>query len=362
MDSSLPALVAFYADCRTRDEPIVLATVTGTAGSTYRKAGGRMLLRACGDSAGLLSGGCLESDLLEHARAVLECGAARIVEYDQRTMSDAVWGLGMGCEGAMRILLQPLLPRDGYHPFATFAAALETRRPVPYASVVATNHADWPLGRTVLASDVVTKGLDAAVGRAMANAQRAGALNQLHELEEAAITLFIGCVHPPPRLLVLGGGPDAVPVVEQAALLGWPVTLVDHRPAYAVAERFVRAERVVLARPEELDAHLDAATFDAAVVMSHHLVSDAGYLGWLARSPIRYVGLLGPAARRERLHAELPEVGAQLSGRLFGPVGLDIGAATPEAIALAIVAEIHAVLSGRHGGPFSITAPPESRV
>jgi len=146
----------------------------------------------------------------------------------------------------------------------------------------------------------------------------------------------------PPKLLLLGAGPDAAPVVDFAARLSWRVTLVDHRPAYADATHFPGAERVVHARPEELLSIADPSHFSAAVVMSHHLPSDLEYLRALAATRVPYIGLLGPAVRRERLLADLEGDAEKIRQRLHAPVGLPIGGRSPESIALAIVAEIHA--------------------
>jgi xanthine/CO dehydrogenase XdhC/CoxF family maturation factor len=150
----------------------------------------------------------------------------------------------------------------------------------------------------------------------------------------------------PPRLLLLGAGPDATPIVELAARLNWKVTVLDHRPAYADPSHFPAAERVVLARPEALTEAIDLASFAAAVVMSHHLPSDLAYLQVLAASKLAYVGLLGPAPRREKLLADLGERAQALRPRLHAPVGLALGGRSPESIALAIVAEIHAFVHG----------------
>ena len=168
---------------------------------------------------------------------------------------------------------------------------------------------------------------------------------------------WVQYVAPPPRLLVCGAGPDAEPVARHARALGWPVTVVDHRPAYVdTPERFAGAD-VVRADPERLAAAIDLDAVTAAVVMSHHLPSDAGYLRSLAAAAAPgYVGLLGPRPRRERLMAELGAAANGLAGRLRGPVGLDVGAVTPEGIALAIVAELHAYVTGRPGSPCSTVA------
>ena len=158
----------------------------------------------------------------------------------------------------------------------------------------------------------------------------------------------------PPKLLVLGAGPDALPVVDFAARVDWPVTLVDHRPAYAVPSHFPLAERVLLARPEEIAQTLALSRFTAAVVMSHHLPSDLEYLRALSSSSVPYVGLLGPRGRREKLLSELGGEAQRLRPRLRAPVGFNLGGRTPEAIALAIVAEIHAFA---HGMQPARTAP-----
>jgi xanthine/CO dehydrogenase XdhC/CoxF family maturation factor len=168
--------------------------------------------------------------------------------------------------------------------------------------------------------------------------------------------IFCGCFAPPPRLLLLGGGPDARPVATLAAFLGWQTTVVDHRASYLDAARFPPATRLIEARAAELGSKLQLDGHAAAIVMSHHLDSDRDYLRVLAHSQVPYVGLLGPASRREKLLADIGDVAAALRPRLRAPVGLDIGGRSPESIALSIVAEVHAALMGRGGRPFSEVA------
>jgi xanthine/CO dehydrogenase XdhC/CoxF family maturation factor len=164
----------------------------------------------------------------------------------------------------------------------------------------------------------------------------------------------------PSKLLVLGAGPDAAPIVDFASRVNWKVTVVDHRPAYADPTHFPTAERVVLARPEELASAVHLAhgssgleQFSAVVVMSHHLPSDLKYLEVLSGTTIPYVGLLGPAPRREKLLSDLgAERAQQLRARLHAPVGLALGGRSPESIALSIVAEIHAFLHGANARPW----------
>jgi xanthine dehydrogenase accessory factor len=166
------------------------------------------------------------------------------------------------------------------------------------------------------------------------------------EVDARRVRAFVQFLAPPPKLLICGAGPDAPPVVSAARALGWRVTVVDHRPAYADARRFPGAE-VLCADAESLHRSVEISSYHAAVVMSHHLNSDAAYLRALATAKTRgYVGLLGPRARRRRLMQEIGNAADFLQARLHSPVGLNLGALTPEAIALAIVSEIHGWLAG----------------
>jgi len=334
----------FFHDYQARSEPLVLATIIETIGSTYRKAGAQMLIAADGSAAGLLSGGCLEADLVERARRVTQTGDPLVVEYDTRNSDDVLWGIGLGCEGAMRILLTRLDCGNGYEPFAFQERCRRQSLAGSVAFVIATNNPAQPLGAT-LRSD-----------SAPASSVFESSIRGTHTVVSDDATFLVVPVDPPTRLLVLGAGPDAVPLVEIAGLMGWHVTVLDHRAAYAVADRFPRASHVALNPANALPNFIDGANYDAAVVMSHHLLSDQAYLAALADSSIAYIGLLGPSSRRTRLMSEIGERSALLKARLHGPIGLDIGAQTPETIALAIVAEIQAVLAHCPGGSFSSRA------
>jgi xanthine dehydrogenase accessory factor len=323
-------------------EPRVLATVVATSGSTYRKAGARMLILANGSYVGLLSGGCLEADLKEHANEVLRYGIPRAVEYDMRGPDDILFGIAAGCEGAMRILLEPAgrgTPADR----ALQACANTVRAGLPMALVAVHESTDLPLG-TYTAAPSLTPPLITASSQALATSMsRAVEFDN----EGRRTRAFIQYLAPAPHLLICGGGPDAQPVVASARALGWRVTVADHRPAYAESTRFPGAE-VKLIQAPLLRSAVELESCHAAVVMSHHFPSDAAFLRELARAGRpAFVGLLGPPARRARLVRELGADMEALRPRLRGPVGLDLGAVTPEGIALAIVSQIHAWLAGR---------------
>jgi xanthine/CO dehydrogenase XdhC/CoxF family maturation factor len=278
-----------------------------------------MLLMADGSFIGLLSGGCLESDLQIHAREVLECGTARAFEYDTRGPDDTLFGVGAGCEGTMRVLLEPAGPMS-LAEVALAAAGRATRSGESTSLVMVHNSAQMRLGTY---------------------------RNDPEVPADERSRAFVQRLAPPPHLLICGAAPDAEAVVSTARALGWRVSVVDHRPAYVIAARFAGAE-LHIASPNSLRAEIDLMRCHAAVVMSHHLPSDEVYLRELAEAGVpAYVGLLGPKARRSRLAQELGPLIEKLSGRIRGPVGLDIGATTPEGIALAIVGQIHAWLAGR---------------
>jgi xanthine dehydrogenase accessory factor len=343
------SLSEFFRDYRDRREPLALATVAQTIGSTYRKAGAQMLIARDGSVAGLLSGGCLEADLAERARAVIDTGESSIVEYDTRTSDDILWGIGLGCEGAMRILLTRLDAANSYHPFAYMEQCRDRLAAGNVAMVIASGASGYRLGESYQADG--RQQLPSAVETALTRQDPVATT-----VDADGATFLIVPVELPIHLLVLGAGPDAMPLVEIAGLMGWHVCVLDHRPAYAISDRFPRAQRVELSNAATFPRMLQNARYDAAVVMSHHLTSDQAYLCALADTAIPYVGLLGPAPRRARLLNEIGEKAERLGSRLRGPIGLDIGARTPETIALAIVAEIQAVLAGRAGGPFSTNA------
>jgi xanthine/CO dehydrogenase XdhC/CoxF family maturation factor len=345
MNHSGLSLGMFFRRALDRGESLVLATVTHTIGSTYRKAGAQMLIAGDGQAAGLLSGGCLEADLMERARAVLDTGAPLLVDYDTRGSDDVLWGIGLGCEGAMTILMQRLDRGNDHQPYRFVDRCRREQTHGRFALVCSSASPALPLGTAFW-----NGGPAAPPAIAHALSETSGSTGSI-QVDGASVLLV--AVELPPRLLVLGAGPDAMPLVEIAGLMNWQVTVRDHRPAYAVAERFPRARQVVLQSAAELPKDLAGTHYDAAVVMSHHLLSDQAYLAALADSTVPYIGLLGPAPRRARLMSELSAKAAALDGRLRGPVGLDIGARTPETIALAIVSEIQAVLAGRAGGSFS---------
>lgn len=359
LEAPLAPLVRDFRELRSQGDAFVLATVISTAGSTYRKTGTQMLITARSQLRGLLSGGCLEVDLVLHAHDVLATGKACVASYDMRGDEDLLFGIGSGCEGAMQVLLQRVGPAEEWQPLAAVADRVHERRVGSLGLVVSGSAAGrgwwdgggdtpWPEPEPVRDARAM---LDAAA--------EAGHVECIAGGE--SIDVLVLPLRPPPELMLCGAGADAVPLARHAVALGFAVTVCDHRPALAVPERFPHCE-LRCQPPGAFAALPELSRCDAAIVMSHHLQADLAYLSAIASQPgIAYVGLLGPPARRERLLGELGPQAADLRGRLRAPVGLDIGARTPEAIALAAAGELHAWIAGRGGGPWRGTLPAAPR-
>jgi xanthine dehydrogenase accessory factor len=363
VESLLGPLLPLLDRERKAGNAVAVGVLVHTAGSTYRKPGALMLIAANGDYAGLLSGGCLEGDLREHALSVIETGEPRIVSYDLFGPDDLLWGLGIGCEGAMRILLLRAGPDRDWQPLTHLERSLASHVPTAIGIVVESTWPELPIGAIALQEDTLAA-LPATLSPQACSALSGPTVQSaLNESAQSGRTgwaeghtpywkVFALPLSLPPKLLILGAGPDAAPIVDFAARVNWKVTLVDHRPAYADPSHFPLAERVILARPEQLGNVVELGHFAAAVVMSHHLPSDLSYLRILAGAPVPYVGLLGPALRREKLLNDLGDGAQQLRARLHAPVGLALGGRGPESVALAIVAEIHAFVHGADARPW----------
>jgi xanthine/CO dehydrogenase XdhC/CoxF family maturation factor len=335
---------------RRSGEPLVLATVFETQGSTYSKAGHAILISSGGDYQGLVSGGCLEGDLAERARKAIAARSPVPVTYDLRDEADELWGLGIGCNGLIKIFLQALYAAEGYEPFATIVQCMTSHATAAVATVIESPHADLVAGATLVRDGRQSKVRN--VPQAW-TARLAARCDEVLKTGRAAFETSggLGVLYAPikriPRLLVLGAGLDAIPLVRLATEMGWIVTIADHRPAYTKRPGFEAAAAVHTLAAADVSQALELDEFDAIVVMSHHLATDQSYLAQLGGVRARYVGVLGPPGRKQRLLDALPDRGAALRAKLKGPVGLDIHADSPESIALSIVAELQATFADR---------------
>ncbi len=339
-------------------ERSVLATVVETSGSVYRCAGAQMLILGSGRRVGSISGGCLENDVCE--RALESIGAsAQVVVYDARSDEDLLWGLGLGCNGAVKVLIETLTANS-----ETVISFIADCRQQNHSGIIATVYeSELPDvavgsrltldGNGLLSSTFQNKQLLEKVLAAAHTAQSIQhSTNQKYSFALGNVAVRIELVQPPYSLVVFGAGQDAFPVVQFGKALGWDVTVCDRRMAGANSARFLLADRQLALHPKEALGHLGLGARTAVVIMSHHYFDDLEALRVLAPSPIEYIGLLGPRQRTQKLLSELEAEGICTDHlkHLYAPVGLDIGAETPEAIALAILAEIQAVFANRSGG------------
>jgi len=340
---------------------MALATIVAVRGSTYRRPGARLLVPEEGAPIGNLSGGCLESDVADAARGVMDEGRARLAGWDLTADDDAAWGLGLGCNGAIEVFIEPA--DRAAEVAGALRTALEEQRPISVVTVLETDVVGVELGnRLVVKPDGAVEGtLGDRVLDAAANLAASELLTQERsEIRTLAGTdgetrAFVEVLEPPVRLLVCGAGHDAIPLVNAANGLGWQTIVVDDRPVFLTPERFPGAHGfVAVATPEDAAtaAKADERTF--AIVMTHNFLRDKDYLRSLLPSRAPYIAMLGPAARTERILAELSEEGIAMGedhrARIHGPAGLDLGAEGPEEIAQAILAEIVAVRRARRGG------------
>ncbi len=307
----------------------VLATIVATRGSTYRKVGTLMLIDEHGECTGLLSGGCLEADISLHAKDVLTSQQTKLLTYDLSSDENLLWGLGLGCDGAIELLLQPLLPENEHLGFGMLLDALSNRKTGYYLQAISNGdsaHGQFVEGK--LADDGVS---GETINRSL-----------LAQKDQIIIPVL-----PPISVLICGAGPDVVPVVNIVNQLGWQATLWDHRPAYLQQSEFNPCYKKRKVRAENTEP-TEYKEFDAVVVMTHNLEFDAVYLSKALAANVNYIGLLGPEGRRNKLLKENEVTFEQVEGQVYGPVGLDLGGRSPQAIALSITAQIQQHISKQY--------------
>ncbi len=336
-------------------EKAILATVVDVKGSGYRRAGARMLIDADGKSIGTVSGGCLEADVLERAKKVLETGDAIVITYDTTQDENSVFGLGMGCRGIIRVLLEPIDKDNDFFEFLSFCinqrAAGNVATLITPIETELIKH-ELKIGWRMIENEYKNLPNNSPISRIIE-------IKNLPENSSAVVDSIFGevfyeTINPPLSLLLFGAGFDALPAIKFAKELGWRVTVIDHRAAFANAERLPEADEIIVSRSEDLPDGLFKDENSVAVIMTHNYERDRNILHRLLNSSCRYIGALGPKSRTENLINEIRADGKTFNEsnleKLYAPIGLDIGSETPEEIALAVVAEIEAVLAGRGGG------------
>lgn len=306
-----------YLNHKDRGKPLVLATLVKTTGSSYKKAGAMLLIEADKTTHGLISGGCLEADVAEHATAVFDSEKAIKLTYD--LSDESIFGLGAGCDGTIELVLQHL--KDDYLPFSAL-------NPSPESSVTTTlyiqanDSAEFPIGSYYLKKE--SNLIESTTG-----------ISQKKLKGECELVY-----QPAPKVAICGAGIDVIPLVEILNLLHWQVTVIDHRPGRLIADLYPQNTRVKPVKITELSTTLEPFDCDAVIIMSHNLDRDAAYVAHFSTTQVHWLGLLGPIKRRDKV-LNLAGVSLnEIEERLHAPVGLDLGGQMPENIAVSIVAQL----------------------
>lgn len=359
-------IIKAYDRAEKEGKQTALATVVQVEGSSYRSPGARMLITEDGELTGAISGGCLEGDALRKAQLVMFQQQSMVVTYDTTDDDDAKFGVGLGCNGIIHILIEPIRPGQPDHPINLLKACLRDRQNrvlLTFYDLGNKRAAQagscmlWERDRFIYASSLP----EALQSQLPDNDELEALCQQATESGHSFIAnsgsgerkVFVELIKPPLALVVVGAGNDAIPLTELAHVLGWEITVIDGRADYCTSSRFPKAHRLIHSKAEQAADAIQADPQTVAVLMTHNYHYDLTVLKQLAQSGLGYLGVLGPKKKMDKMLDALKKEGISLSNdhldRIFGPIGLDIGAESPEEIALSALAEIKAVLECKPG-------------
>lgn len=353
------AIIEAFHKTDLRQRKVALATVVQVRGSSYRSPGARMLITDDGKWVGSISGGCLEGDALRKARQVMMDKKATTVTYDTRENSNQNLGIGLGCNGVIDVLLEPVNTADSNNPIGVFEMLTASREPVALATVFSNTKYTGEKLLINADGDVLISFTDRALQNKVVadllqifNTKRSEA--RKFTVSEHDVEVFMELIQPAISLMIFGAGFDARPVSNLAKSLGWEVMVTDECVAHIAPVFFPTADRLSLCQREFIDRDFNVTAFTACVLMSHNYEYDRDVLKKLLSSPAPYIGILGPRKRFDKMVAEFEAEGIRLSQddlhRIHSPIGLDIGAEAPDEIALSIISEIQGKFSNRSGG------------
>ncbi|MDP9689223.1 UNVERIFIED_ORG: xanthine/CO dehydrogenase XdhC/CoxF family maturation factor [Pseudomonas mohnii] len=354
--SGLNELLQAIDTAARQGEETILATVVKVEGSAYRRPGARMLIPIHGRTVGTVSGGCLEQDLAKKAWWLTDSGEPVVRRYSTGATEDeddeqSALTFGLGCNGTVFVMLERLRAKSPAPAIDLLRRVRDSQQPAAMATVIASSRdASARVGDRLLSD---TEGslrnlqLNSAMRRGLHKTlmQKKSSI-RLYSNARGEVEVFFEYIAPPPRLVIIGAGHDAQPLVRMAKLLDWHVSVIDSRSHFARAERFPQADAVILAsldNPFDLAPLIDGA---AVAVMTHSYRQDRHWLELALQAAPAYIGQLGPKERTERL---LAQIGTSTSA-LHYPMGLDLGGDAPQSVALAILAEMTAVMNQRQGG------------
>ncbi|WP_081209167.1 XdhC family protein [Salegentibacter sediminis] len=360
----LDVIISKYDFLRENSVECVLATVVHVQGSSYRKAGARMLVDEYGNITGAISGGCLEGDALRKALHALHRQKNKLVTYDTNDEDDAIIGAQLGCNGVIQVLFEPIDYLDDLNPCELLKKVTKQSSPLAIVVQFNLNKQKEQIGtKLVINKDLKTFGQKPEKQLFNYIEEQASLTlkyNHPHFAEfprgEESTHIFIQNYQPPVKLIIVGAGNDAQILAQQADLLGWDVIVTDGRPTHANKDRFTSSCQVIVSKPEETLQNIEIDHRSCFVLMSHNYNYDLAVLKLLFKEKlIPYIGILGPLKKYQRMLNDLEEENFDLIdenlNKIYAPVGLEIGAETPAEIGLSILAEIQMVLTGKSAKP-----------
>jgi xanthine/CO dehydrogenase XdhC/CoxF family maturation factor len=353
-------IVNAFDKARDEGKNTALATVVHVEGSSYRKEGARMLITEDGELTGAISGGCLEGDALRKALFVMQEKKAKLVVYDTSNEDDIEVGYQLGCNGIIQILIEPINNDDLINPISLLKEAITNRGKAIIATVFSLKNNSSQKGTCLLLkksgtmletihNQVLLDKLLVDVNIALQNNQSS---IRKYVYDDNELTAFINILKPQITLVLIGAGNDAIPLVKMGEVVGWKVVVVDGRANYANKKRFSGGCQVMVSKAEEIFSSIEIDEQTMFVLMTHNYNYDLAVLRQLILLNAKYIGILGSRNKLSRMIEELSAEGIDANKELsnvYSPVGLNIGAETPEEIALSIMAEVQAVLSGKGG-------------
>ncbi|MGM0934649.1 MAG: XdhC family protein [Bacteroidota bacterium] len=356
----LDAIISQYELLKEQDVESVLATVVHVDGSSYRRAGARMLIDEFGNITGAISGGCLEGDALRKALHALHQQKNKLVTYDTSDEDDAIIGAQLGCNGIIQVLFEPLDYEDELNPCELLKKLIDQKNPSAIVVQFNLNKSKEQPGTKLVISEnsevFGSKPEEELFNNILEQAHLTLKNNKSHFAEylidEETQHIFIQNYQPPVKLIIVGAGNDAQILAQQADLLGWDVVVTDGRPTHANKERFTSSCQIIVSKPEQTLENIEIDHRSCFLLMSHNYNYDLAVLKLLlGEKMIPYIGILGPLKKYQRMLGELEEEGFDLKkedvNNIYAPVGLEIGAETPAEIGLSILAEIQSVLTGK---------------
>jgi len=349
-------IVKAYKKAQIDGLKTALATVVKVEGSSYRQAGAKMLVTEDGYLTGAISGGCLEGDALRKAVLAIHQKNNKLVTYDTSNPDDEEFGVQLGCNGIVHILFEYIDENVSQNPLHLLEKTTETRSESVIATLFSLENRNKQIGTVGL---VKNQNITISDSGYISESELSSFSSQVLEKKQNMLAGFssneilLQYIPPQTTLVIAGAGNDAKPLVDTASILGWKTVIADGRATHALKKRFPLADEVLLGKPEEIINMTAMDENTVFVMMTHNYNYDLALLKLIIHQPVRYIGLLGPKKRLNRMLDDVKNSGILLGekelNKLFGPVGIDIGAETSEEIAISIVAEIKAVLSEKNG-------------